>query len=133
MFTFIAGASRIGARVASTTAVSRSSAIPAARRAMASAVAGAMISRSASSARRMCPISASCAAIEKVQRHGRPGQRLQRQRRDERVAASVITTRTVAPALTSRRQSSAALYAAMPPVIPSTTVCPRERCLVWRL
>ncbi len=57
MFTFMAGASRTGARVASATVVRRSSAIPAASRAMTSAVAGAISSRSASSAMRMCPIS----------------------------------------------------------------------------
>src|SRR6476646_8451054 len=37
------------------------------------------------------------------------------------VAASVITTSTAMPALTSRRRSSADLYAAIPPVTPSTT------------
>src|SRR5581483_565283 len=36
-------------------------------------------------------------------------------------AAGVITTSTVMPACTNRRVSSAALYAAMPPVSPSTT------------
>ena len=66
MLTFIAGASSTGARLASTTAASRSSAIPAAKRAMASAVAGATMIRSASSARRMWPISDFCAEIEQV-------------------------------------------------------------------
>jgi uncharacterized protein YebE (UPF0316 family) len=36
------------------------------------------------------------------------------------VAASVITTSTAMPALTSRRRSSADLYAAIPPVTPNT-------------
>ena len=68
---------------ASTTAVSRSLAIPAARRAMASAVAGATTSRSASSASRMCPISASLPRSNSSRATGRARQRLHRQRGDE--------------------------------------------------
>src|SRR5882672_6382783 len=42
----------------------------------------------------------------------------------KRQAASVMTTRTSAPALTNRRVSSAALYAAIPPVSPSRIFLP---------
>ena len=127
MFTFMAGASKTGARVASTTAASRSSAMPAAMRAMKSAVAGATTSRSASSASRMCPISASCAASKRSSATGAPDSVCSVSGAMNLVAASVITTRTVAPALTNRRQSSAALYAAIPPVTPRTIRLPATR------
>ena len=109
MFTFMAGASSRGAFEASTTAVSRSLAIPAARRAMASAVAGATTIRSASSASRMWPISASLPASNSSRATGAPESVCIVSGVMNWVAASVMTTRTVAPALTSRRQSSAAL------------------------
>ncbi len=109
MFTFIAGASSSGAFEARTTAVSRSLAIPAARRAMASAVAGATINRSASSASLMCPISASLPRSNSSRATGAPDSVCMVSGVMNWVAASVITTRTVAPALTSSRQSSAAL------------------------
>ena len=109
MFTFMAGASKTGARVASTTAASRSSAIPAAIRAMKSAVAGATTSRSASSASLMWPISASDAGSNRSSATGAPDRVCSVSGAMNRVAASVITTRTVAPALTNSRQSSAAL------------------------
>ena len=53
MLLFMAGASSTGARVASTTAASRSLAMPAAKRAMASAVAGATTTMSAREASSM--------------------------------------------------------------------------------
>ena len=109
MFTFIAGASRSGALLASTTAVKRSLAIPAARRAIASAVAGATISRSASSASWMCPIAASLPRSNSSRDTGAPESVCIVSGVMNCVAASVITTLTVAPALTKRRQSSAAL------------------------
>jgi hypothetical protein len=121
MFTFIAGASRIGARVASTTAASRSLAMPAAMRAMKSAVAGATTTMSASSASRMWPISASDAGSNRSSATAAPDSVCSVSGVMKRVAASVITTRTVAPAFTYRRTSSAALYAAIPPVTPRTT------------
>ena len=43
---------------------------------------------------------------------------------DERAAASVMATRTSAPCFVSRRTSSAALKAAMPPVMPSRIFFP---------
>jgi hypothetical protein len=61
MLTFIDGARSSGARVASATEVSASSAIPAASRAIRLAVAGATIIRSARSAILMWPISCSWA------------------------------------------------------------------------
>ena len=57
MFTFMAGARMMGALVASTEQVSMSSAMPAASLAMTLAVAGAMTTTSARSARAMCSIS----------------------------------------------------------------------------
>ena len=56
---FIAGAIRIGLSEASSVVAARSSAIPAAMRAIRSAVAGATTSRSASRDSRICPISLS--------------------------------------------------------------------------
>ncbi len=109
MFTFMAGASSTGARVAKTTADSRSFAIPAAKRAKASAVAGATTTRSASSASRMWPISASEAASNRSNATGALDSVCRVSGVMKRVAASVITTRTVAPAFTNMRQSSAAL------------------------
>ena len=109
MFTFIAGASSTGPRPASTTAASRSSAIPAARRAMLSAVAGAITTRSASSARRMWPISASLPRSKRSRDTGLPDSACSVSGVMNWVAASVMTTRTEAPALTSNLQSSAPL------------------------
>ncbi len=120
MLTFIAGASSTGARDASTTAARRSLAMPAARRAIASAVAGATTIRSASSARRMCPICDSSVRSKSSRPTGWPDNVCMVRGVMNCVAASVRITRTSAPALMKRRQSSAALYAAMPPVTPST-------------
>ena len=58
MFVFIAGASRIGLRSASTNDVRKSSAIPCASLAMMLAVAGAISSRSISVVSAMCSMSA---------------------------------------------------------------------------
>ena len=41
-------------------------------------------------------------------------------------ARGVIATSTIAPALSNRRTSSAALYAAMPPATPTTILAPRS-------
>ena len=59
MRVFIAGAISTGVSVASSTVAARSSAIPAAMRAIRSAVQGATTIRSASRDRRICPISLS--------------------------------------------------------------------------
>ena len=109
MFTFMAGASSTGARVASTTAASRSSAMPAASRAMTSAVAGATSTRSAWSASWMWPIWASSAGSNRLRATGCPDSVCSVRGVMNLVAARVITTRTSAPALRSKRQVSAAL------------------------
>ena len=124
MLVFMAGASRMGARVASTTAASRSSAIPAAKRAMASAVAGAMTTMSARLASSMWPMPPSGTAANRSTATSCPDSACMVSGVMNWHAALVMTTRTCAPALTSSRHSSAALYAAMPPVTPSTTVLP---------
>ncbi len=83
MFTFMAGASSMGARVASTTAASRSSAIPAAIRAMASAVAGATIDQIGLVGQADVPDVGLLGEVEQLARHRVPGQGLQRERGDE--------------------------------------------------
>ena len=80
---FIAGASRIGLSVASSTAVARSSAWPPAIFAIRSAVAGATTMRSVSRARRIWPTSNSLCAIEQVGEGALAGERAGRERRDE--------------------------------------------------
>ena len=69
---FMAGASVIGAAVARHSVLSRSSARPAASRAMKSALAGATSTRSAQRASSMCPIAASAAESHRLSRTGRP-------------------------------------------------------------
>jgi hypothetical protein len=124
MLTFIVGASSTGALVASATAVTASSASPAARRASVLAVVGAMIIRSAASATWMCPIVASSVRLNRSVNTGRPLRAWNVSAPTNSVARAVMQTCTVAPALMSRRTSSAALYAAMPPATPTTTRLP---------
>ena len=80
---FIAGASAIGAAVARHRVVSRSSAWPVARRARKSAVAGAMITKSAQRASSMCDIAFSASGSHRSLRTSRPGHRLEGHRRHE--------------------------------------------------
>ena len=70
MFTFIAGATRTGARVASSTAETRSSASPQLSFASVLAVAGARITSSAQSASEMWSISPSSEASNRSVRTG---------------------------------------------------------------
>ncbi len=69
----------------------------------------------------MCPIALSAPVAQRSVSTGRPDSAWNVVGVTKRVAASVITTSTATPALTNRRVNSAALYAAMPPVTPSTT------------
>ncbi len=124
MLVFMAGASRMGALVASTTADSMSSAMPAANRAMASAVAGAMTTRSAWLAISMWSMPPPGMGANMSRATSCPDSARIVSGVMNWHAASVMTTRTCAPALTSNRHSSAALYAAIPPVTPSTTFLP---------
>src|SRR5215213_1671857 len=119
---FIAGAQRTLFAPARIVAESRSSPSPIAARAIASAVAGATRTRSAQRARETCSTRPershqvtsvwTCppAAMESVSSG------------TKRKAASVATTLTSFPASLRRRITPGALYAAMPPVIPTSTL-----------
>ena len=109
MFTFMLGASRTGATVASTTALTGQSAMPAAMRAIRLAVAGATTTRSAPSATWMWPISDSWVRSNRSVATGLPERVWKVSGPTNSLARAVITTRTLAPALVSRRTSSTAL------------------------
>lgn len=106
---FIAGASTSGARLARHNVVTRSSAMPAASRAISPAVAGAITMRSAQRASSMWPIAASAAGSHSDERTGWPESAWKVVGPTNSRAASVITTRTSAPASRRRRTRSAAL------------------------
>jgi hypothetical protein len=116
---FIAGAAHTGASVARHSVLSRSSARPAASRARQSALAGAISTSSAQRASSMWPIAASAASSQSSVRTGRPDSAWKVSGVTKRRAPALITTCTSAPCSRSWRTSSAALYAAMPPVTPS--------------
>jgi hypothetical protein len=107
--TFIAGASTSGQRRATHSAASRSSARPCTTRAMKSAVAGATTTKPRSRDSSMCPIESATRASHRSVHTGWPDSACRVAVPMKRVAASVIATRTSAPALISRRVSSAAL------------------------
>jgi hypothetical protein len=109
MCTFIAGATTTGARVASSTVVSRSSAMPCAILASTFAVAGATSTTSAVSASRMCPISDSSVRSNVSVPTRFPDSVWSVSGVTNSRAALVITTRTVAPACRSWRTTSHAL------------------------
>ena len=109
MCTFIDGANATFARVASSTVVRISSAIPTAALAITSPVAGAITIASAVSASRMCPISDSCVSENVSVATGFELRVWSVSGVMNSVALRVIMTRTFAPALTSRRTSSADL------------------------
>src|SRR5690242_9543618 len=125
MFTFIAGATTTGPVDARYKVVRKSSATPRANFAMMSAVAGATRRRSVRCATAMCSMALSRLASP-------PEESLKRSvmtfwaLRAAKVsgvtnsrAAVVITTCTLCPSCWRRRTSSAALYAATPPVTPN--------------
>ena len=109
MLTFMDGASSTGARVASVTAATGSSAWPAASRAIAFAVAGAMMTRSAESASWMWPIVASSVRLHRSVNTGRRVSAWNVIGPMNFCAPAVIATSTFAPALSRSRTSSAAL------------------------
>ena len=121
MFTFIAGAMTRGAAVASAVAVSRLSEMPSASLAMVLAVAGAMTMASARVARSMWPTCSSVGASNMSVNTGRWVRAAKVTVEMRRAALSVRMTSTMAPCCVSFDARSAALYAAMPPVTPSTT------------
>ena len=106
---FIAGAIAIGAAVARHTVVSRSSASPAARRAITFAVAGATSTRSAQRASSMWPMPASARSSSSSVCTGLPDTAWKVSGVMNACAPRVITTRTRAPRSISRRHRSALL------------------------
>jgi len=109
MLTFIEGASSTGARVASASAVTASSAMPAAMRAQRSAVAGAITTISAASASWMWPIFSSSVSENRSVNTGRRVSAWNVIAVMKCWARGVIATSTMAPALSSSRTNSAAL------------------------
>ncbi len=131
----IAGATSTGARVASSVAVSRSSEIPAAYFPSSLAVAGATITRSARCPSRVCGIGSGAPPPSPPPRPSDPKSDVRAgsdasaenvSAPTKRWASSVRTGETNAPASTSRRQTSTALYAAIPPETPRTIRCARR-------
>jgi len=117
---FMAGATSSGQSRARTSVVSRSSARPPASLARKSAEAGATSSASASRDRSMCAMLLATRGSHWSVNTSFPESAWKVTGVTKCVAASLITTCTEAPSLISSRTSSAALYAAMPPVMPRT-------------
>ena len=109
MCTFMDGATSKGAWVARTTVVSRSSAMPAASLATTLAVAGAITSRSAPSARLMWPISDSWVRLKRSVATGAPDRVWKLNGVTNSAASRVITTRTEQESCTRSRTNSKAL------------------------
>ncbi len=124
MFSFIAGAMITGAFVASTVQVRISSARPQAMWAMILAVAGAISITWAASASETCSILNSEAISHIPVVTGRPVMLRSDSGIMNLVAGSVMTASTLNPACTSLLAISAALYAAILPVMPRTIVFP---------
>src|SRR5882672_7346941 len=121
IFPFIAGAIKIGARVASAIAASGWLANPCASSAMMLAVAGAIKRRLARSAKSMWPGRQLSFSSKKLVITGFLESVCKVSGEMNSVASCVITTKTSWPCLTKRLASSADLYAAIDPVTPSTT------------
>ena len=106
---FIAGATAIGRSLARHSVVSRSLAMPAARRARKSALAGATRMASGQRASSIWPIAASAWGSNRLVRTWRPDSAWKVSAPTNSCAASVIATCTSAPASFSLRTRSAAL------------------------
>ena len=119
----MAGATTTGAVVVSTVAVRRSSAIPAAIFAIVFAVAGAMMTRSASWPMRTWLTWSTKSKTSVVT--GRPESASKVGAPTNSRALGVGTTVTVCPISRRRRMTWAALYAAIPPATPRTTLTGR--------
>ncbi len=117
---FIAGATKSGQSRARVSVDSRSSAWPLAILARKSADAGATTMAFAPRERSMCPIPLAAPDAQRSVSTGFPESACSVIGVMNRAAPGVMTTFTTTFALTKRRVSSAALYAAMPPVMPST-------------
>ena len=128
MWPSMAGQTTTGARVASTVVVRASSASPWAMRAMVLAVAGATTTRSARSAMATWSILSSVLGSNMSVTTGR-WVMLPKARGDANlVAASVMTTSTIAPCWVSLLARSTALWQAMLPETPSAMVLPSSGC-----
>ena len=125
---FIAGATNKGQFLAKHNVDSKSSARPCTNLAINSAEAGAIKIASASRLSSMCGMPFAIEESHIPINTGLPDNACMVIGVINLVADSVITTVTSKLALTNRRTSSADLYAAMPPVIPSTTL-PNTNCL----
>src|SRR3989440_6248654 len=135
MFTFIAGAITTGAVEAKCRVVKKSSAIPRANFAMTSAVAGATSSKSVRCATAICSIALSRLASPPDSANKSvitfcPDNAANVRGVTNSRALRVITTCTLSPSCCRRRTSSAALYAATPPVTPNVIRIPASR---WAL
>ena len=106
---FIAGTTATGAGVARHMVETKSFAIPAATRAIKSAVAGARITRSAHFPSSMWPIAASAAGSSRLSDTGYPDTACRLRGVIKALPPSVIATRTSAPRSRRRRTSSGAL------------------------
>ena len=116
---FMAGATSMGAFVASATVDSMSSAIPAAILAMMLAVAGTMYKRSAHFAKAMCSTSQTAGALNMLSSATIFCDMVRNVNGvTNSAAAFVIITFTSAPCLRSLLIKSGVLYAAIPPVTP---------------
>src|SRR5262245_25637083 len=122
MLTFMAGATRTGARVAVYSVDSESSAMPRANLPSVFAVAGATSSRFAASASPTCRISPSMPSSNWSRKTGCRESASKVIGDTKRVAFWVMTTWTSTPRFCSSRSTSQAFYAPMQPVTPSTTV-----------
>ena len=106
---FIAGKTATGAGVARQIVDTRSFAMPAATRAIRSAVAGARITRSAHFPNSIWPIAASAVGSSRLSETGYPETACKLSGVIKALAASVIATRTSAPRSRRRRTSSGVL------------------------
>src|SRR5919107_2459199 len=122
---FIAGAQRTRFAPARMVAESRSSPSPIAARAIESAVAGAIRTRSAQRARETCSTRPERSHQVASVCTGEPAATESVSSGIKRKAASVATALTSCPASLRRRITPGALYAAMPPVIPTSTLATR--------
>jgi hypothetical protein len=122
MLTFMAGATNTGAFVASAVARSALSQIPQASFARVFAEAGAITIASAQSASSIWPIPSAVSSSHTLVRTGLPERAWKVSDEMNFEAADVITTRTSNLRFTNNRINSAALYAAIDPDTPTTTL-----------
>ena len=128
---FIAGATSSGHSRARHSVVSRSSAMPWTSFAMRSAVAGAIRIGAAPRVRSICAMLLSTRGSQRSDHTGLPDNAWKVTGVTKRAPPAVSATCTSAPAFPSSRTSSAALYAATPPVTPSTIRRPLNSLMAY--